>query len=167
METLLLQILAASYATLGLMVVIVTFNFALWSVIIQERRPNIPQLFDLTTKAVKRGVYALDVKLQKRRKKPKDKDLQPLPVPFDEVGFRTFCRELLKAVNNAASIEDVKLTEAEWTKNRTREQFVAYRTRLEERGIVCIVDGRGTRGWRTDQNGSYAWARGRLEKLVK
>src|SRR5574343_149421 len=158
---------ALLYTITGLMLVMVTVFFALWSIVIQGRRPNIPQLFDLTTKAVKRGIYSLDVKLQKRRKKPKDKDLQPLPVPFDEVGFRQFCRELLQKIADAGgSMEGIELTEDAWSKY-PRKKYVEFRTRLEEKGIVRIVDGRGTRGWWQSHNGSYATARERLERLAK
>lgn len=157
---------AVIYTLVGLHIIQLTIFVATWSIVIQGRRLNIPQLFDLTTKAVKRGVYALDVKLQKRRKNPKDKDLLPLPV-FDEVEFRRFCRELLAEVRKSDDIASVPVTEAYWkSKGWGREQFVAFRERLERAGIIRVVDDRGKRGWMQTPKG-YAGAVKRLEDLTK
>ena len=133
---------ALLYTITGLMLVMVTVFFALWSIVIQGRRPNIPQLFDMTTKAVKRGVYALDVKLQKRRKL-RNMDSAPVVADVDEALVRIMARYILAELETK-SLDDVDLSETKWIRRgewknltgKTPEQWRAVMDRLEDAGIV-------------------------------
>lgn len=150
---------ALLYTMMGLMLVMVTVFFALWSVIIQGRRPNIPQLFDLTTKAVRRGVYALDVKLRKG-KKLKNMNGAPVTPDVDDGIMRSFVRVLLREIEQkqqaGGSMADVSLVEADWVTNGrfaevsggSPKDFRACMDRLEAARIIERKDKRGTRGWR-------------------
>ena len=161
---------ALLYTITGLMLVMVTVFFALWSIVIQGRRPNIPQLFDMTTKAVKRGVYALDVKLQKRRK---IKNLNNAPVipDVDDVLLRKFARVLLQEIGQSAGIEDVKLTEAVWIVGGkfkdivggSPAQFKACMDRLEAERIITRSGGKNVRVWAMP----YRSITSKLQRLLK
>lgn len=133
---------AILYTMMGLMLVMVTVFFALWSVVIQGRRPNIPQLFDMTTKAVRRGIYTLDVKLQKRRK-IRNIDSAPVVADVDESLVKIMARYLLAELETK-SLADVDLSETKWVRRGewkelsggTPEQWRAVMDRLEAAGIV-------------------------------
>ena len=130
---------ALLYTITGLMLVMVTVFFALWSIVIQGRRPNIPQLFDLTTKAVKRGVYALDVRLQKRRK-IKNMGQSPVVPDVDDAMLTRFYRKL-KQMHDGGT--DYKMTEDYWYPDiwqgiggTSKEQMRKVFDRAEAAGVL-------------------------------
>lgn len=153
---------ALLYTITGLMLVMVTVFFALWSIVIQGRRPNIPQLFDLTTKAVKRGVYALDVKLQKRRKL-RNMDSAPVVADVDEALVRIMARYILAELETK-SLDDVDLSETKWIRRgewknltgKTPEQWRAVMDRLEAKEIVERKGAKRTRVLSTAKRPSVA-----------
>ena len=130
---------ALLYTITGLMLVMVTVFFALWSIVIQGRRPNIPQLFDMTTKAVKRGVYALDVRLQKRRK-IKNMGQSPVVPDVDDAMLTRFYRKL-KQMHDGGT--DYKMTEDYWYPDiwqgiggTSKEQMRKVFDRAEAAGVL-------------------------------
>lgn len=152
---------ALLYTITGLMLVMVTVFFALWSIVIQGRRPNIPQLFDLTTKAVKRGVYALDVKLRKR--KIKNMGQSPVVADVDEALVRIMARYILAELETK-SLDDVDLSETKWIRRgewknltgKTPEQWRAVMDRLEAKEIVERKGAKRTRVLSTAKRPSVA-----------
>ena len=167
MDEILRRIEGALYIVLALQV-IQLFNWLAW--VTGNKETVVARLLPKINDFAKRGVYELSVQLEKRKRAKVPDGMSAIPV-IDDVQFRQFCRALLKRVKDrraaGGSIEDVKVTEAEWVGNGfTRDQFIAFRAQLERRGIIRVVDGRGTRGWQFDRKGSYDSAYNRLEKLA-
>lgn len=158
------------WAILGFMVLFVTAVVASLS----SRDNAFARLLPKINNYAKRGIYALDVKLQKR-KKLKNMNGAPVTPDVDDGIMRSFVRVLLREIEQkqqaGGSMADVSLVEADWVTNGrfaevsggSPKDFRACMDRLEAARIIERKDKRGTRGWRQP----YASITSKLKGFIK
>lgn len=146
------QILSVLYLIVGLCTLILTAIIALYRLL--DRQDGRTHTHTATLIDYAKQKYEQSVQHMKKRRLKNVNKTPVIPDVPDEM-LRQFARVLLHEIEQAASVEDVSLTETTWITDGkfkeliggSRKQFTACMDRFEAARIVTRGGGKNTRVW--------------------